>query len=332
MLFGIASAVGGTRTGPGFICGFSIFVLQLTLQFSGFLLFCIALNLQLVVVHGMNGKRLEKFYLIGSTVLAFALVVPPYAAHQYGWDPLEKDCWYTNDNRGQRIAWQVGTQVAWTFFTVIGELICSIIVLTFLLRHNLNFRRVFNPTTTSSIQASRGTRSTAPRVVKATRYKSIIVRVGDFLYGGRAIVYALLAATDPALIRGVKSLVQIGLGRESMGLNTTAKDPTSMASSNSNGVVVHIELSSFQSPPPGHPPPPEHRDSKVHPTSSSNATLKRDVEVSALNTHDIYPNRYPEGSAYFQPRLTSSLSATEERRRRMSERELMEEDSFEKEL
>jgi hypothetical protein len=113
---------------------------------------------RLVVVHGKNGQRLEKYYLIGSALLAFALVIPPYAAHQYGWDPLEQDCWYTNDDRSQRIAWQVGssshlsvavsssllkipqvgTQTAWTFLTVIGELICSTKVLIFLFRHDVS--------------------------------------------------------------------------------------------------------------------------------------------------------------------------------------------------
>ncbi|KAJ7348591.1 hypothetical protein DFH08DRAFT_779030 [Mycena albidolilacea] len=234
MLFGTASAIGGTRAGPGFLCGFSIFILQLTLQFSGFLLFSIALNLQLVVVHGKNGQRLEKYYLIGSALLAFALVIPPYAAHQYGWDPLEQDCWYTNDDRSQRIAWQVGTQTAWTFLTVIGELICSTKVLIFLFRHDLRLRKVFTLATGSMFHASRAS-STAPQMIKATKYKSVILRVAlypafscvvnllsiatvlhstiangihnttdynvlllsDFLYGGRAIVYGLLAASDP---------------------------------------------------------------------------------------------------------------------------------------
>jgi hypothetical protein len=110
---------------------------------------------RLVVVHGKNGQRLEKYYLIGATLLSFAVVIPPYAAHQYGWDPLEKDCWYTNEDRSQRIAWQVGssyhlsvavsksllkvaTQTAWTFLTVLGEFICSMIVLIFLFRHDVS--------------------------------------------------------------------------------------------------------------------------------------------------------------------------------------------------
>ncbi|KAF9254663.1 hypothetical protein L218DRAFT_885801, partial [Marasmius fiardii PR-910] len=238
MLFGIASAVGGTRTGPGPLCGPSIFILQLTLQFSGFLLFTIALNLQLVVVHGMDGKRLEKFYLIGSAVLTLIVVIPPYAAHQYGWDHLESVCWYTNENRPQRIAWQIGTQVGWTFLTVVGELVCSVVVLTFLLRHNVMFAQTFLSTTHASHGAP-----TAPRVIKATRYKSIIIRVAlypvasclvnglsvatvlhstlsngihnttdynilllsDFLYGGRVIVYGLLAATDPVCLKTIKA-------------------------------------------------------------------------------------------------------------------------------
>ncbi|KAL0059314.1 hypothetical protein AAF712_013941 [Marasmius tenuissimus] len=318
----------------------------------------------------MNGRRLEKYYLIGSAVLACALIIPPYAAHQYGWDPLEKDCWYTNDNRGQRIAWQVGTRLAWTFLTVAGELICSIVVLAFLLRHHLKFRRVFIPTTTSTDQGSHTTGRIAPRVIKATKYKSIIIRVAlyplvnllsiatilystdsngihdstdynflllnDFLYGGRIIVYGLLAATDPALIRGVKSFVQVCLGRGPFGFNTSKKDPTSAGFSDTNGVVVHIELTSFQSPPPGPPPPLKHRDTEVYSTDSSNATLKGDVEVSTLSIHDIHdihPNRYAEEPEILQPSIAPSFyPAAEEQRRSRSRREMEEEDSFEKEL
>lgn len=71
------------------------------------MLFCVALNLQydsiatippllrvshysttttrLVVVHRCNGRRMEKFYIIGSTLVSAALTIPPYAADQYGY-------------------------------------------------------------------------------------------------------------------------------------------------------------------------------------------------------------------------------------------------------
>ncbi|KAF5371429.1 hypothetical protein D9757_010015 [Collybiopsis confluens] len=84
MIFGIASAVGGMMTHDGFLCGFSVFVLQLTLQISSFLLLCVALNLQFVVVHGFNGRNLEKFYIIFSLGMSAVLAIPPYAANQYG--------------------------------------------------------------------------------------------------------------------------------------------------------------------------------------------------------------------------------------------------------
>ncbi|KAL0056942.1 hypothetical protein AAF712_016441, partial [Marasmius tenuissimus] len=247
----------------------------------------------------------------------------------------------------------VGSQVAWTFLTGIGEIICSVVVLAFLLRHN----------------GSHTTRGTAPRVIKAMRYKSIIIRVAlypiascvvnllsiatvlhstfsngihdttdynvlllsDFLYGGRAIVYALLAATDPALIRGVKSFIRVCLSRGSFGFKSS-KDPTSVGSSNTNGVVVHIELASFQSPPPGPPPPPEHRNPKVYPTNSSSTTMKGDVEDPTLSTHDIHPNCYAEEPESFQQSFARSFPPAAEEQRRRSGREMMEDDSFEKEL
>ncbi|KAF4592655.1 hypothetical protein EYR38_008354 [Pleurotus pulmonarius] len=206
MIFGISSAVGGSETGPGFICGFSIFILQLTLHFSSCLLFAIALNLQLVIVHRLNGQRLEKYYLVVSAIIAIVLAVPPYATGQYGWDPLERVCWYTNDNRHERVLWQATTQMGWTAITVIGEVTCSIIVLVFMVRHNARTRKIFVPVRTFTET------TTASGIVIANRHRNIIFRIGDTLYGGRAIVYALLAASDPALIRGVRALVSYVTG------------------------------------------------------------------------------------------------------------------------
>jgi hypothetical protein len=40
--------------------------------------------IRLVLVHGVNGQKMEKFYLLGSAFMALVLVIPPYAAGQYG--------------------------------------------------------------------------------------------------------------------------------------------------------------------------------------------------------------------------------------------------------
>ncbi|VDC07999.1 unnamed protein product [Peniophora sp. CBMAI 1063] len=241
MVFGVVSAIGGTLTGPSTGCGLSIFLLQLTLEMSSFLLFCIALNLQLVVAHGVRGKHLEKYYVACSIVMALAITIPPYAAGQYGWDPLVKDCWYTNDNQQQRLAWQIGTQLIWTGLTVAGEVVTACAVTTYMLRVHYRQKNIISAVTASSSSMA----SLKPMSIHAHTYANVIIRIAlypfascvinltsivcvihatstngiqnandyrilllsDFLYGGRAVVYALLAGTDPALIRAIRVFV-----------------------------------------------------------------------------------------------------------------------------
>ncbi|KAL4256738.1 hypothetical protein AB1N83_011756 [Pleurotus pulmonarius] len=299
MVFGIASAVGGTETGPGFACGFSIFVLQLTLQFSSCLLFTIALNLQLVVVHGFNGQKLENYYLAVSTLISVVLTVPPYAAGQYGWDILEQVCWYTNPNKHDRLIWQLTTQMGWTAITVVGEVVCSTVVLVFMIKHHARSRRFFVQTVSEI--------SSRPTLLHVNKHKHIILRIAlypaasccvnlisvvtalhstfstgihdrtdynilllsDLLYGGRAIVYALLAATDPwnrrsvyhqALVRGAHALFsQLRYGSYGSQGSISSSGPTPKGARGTIGnkgphaqqrSEVFVELSTMTSPAP----------------------------------------------------------------------------------
>ncbi|KAJ7785438.1 hypothetical protein B0H14DRAFT_3506912 [Mycena olivaceomarginata] len=132
-VFGITNAIGGKFTGPSWT--------WLTLELSSFLLFSIALNLQLVVVHQINGKKMEWWYILGSIILSLVLTVPPYALKQYGWDPLVEDCWYSNDDPKQRLAWQIGTQLFWSLLGVAGEIICTSIVVIYMVRHQLRAQK-----------------------------------------------------------------------------------------------------------------------------------------------------------------------------------------------
>ncbi|EIM79411.1 uncharacterized protein STEHIDRAFT_163769 [Stereum hirsutum FP-91666 SS1] len=136
---GAAGAAAGSLAAPSWGCGFSVFIFQYSLEFTNFMLFCVALNLQLVVVHRCNGRRMEKFYIIGSILISGALTIPPYAADQYGWDPLEDVCWYGNSERGPRISWEIGTQLTWGTLTALGELCASTTVIMILL---INYVRV----------------------------------------------------------------------------------------------------------------------------------------------------------------------------------------------
>ncbi|KAJ6578389.1 hypothetical protein B0H19DRAFT_931021, partial [Mycena capillaripes] len=83
-VFGITNAVGGNFTGPTWACGFDMLLLPLTLEMSSFLLCCVAHNLQLVVVHQINGQKLEKFYICGSILISLGLTASPFALKQLG--------------------------------------------------------------------------------------------------------------------------------------------------------------------------------------------------------------------------------------------------------
>ncbi|KAJ6528954.1 hypothetical protein B0H19DRAFT_1242965 [Mycena capillaripes] len=243
-VFGITNAVGGNFTGPTWACGFDIFLLQLTLEMSSFLLFCIALNLQLVVVHQINGQKLEKFYICGSILISLCVTAPPFALKQYGWDPLVKDCWYSANDPKQRLAWQIGTQLFWTLLTVTGELVTTVTVVIYMVQQQVwrkSAQAFSDPRTQSRSRSSsvdltdaipyaniyRGVILRIVRypivsalvnvtsvacVIHATREEGIknwtdyrVLLLSDFVYGGRAILYAFLAATDPAFVRAVRA-------------------------------------------------------------------------------------------------------------------------------
>ena len=60
------------------------------------------------------------------------------------WDPLVRDCWYTNDNQQQRLAWQIGTQLVWTGLTVTGEVVTACTVTFYMLRVHVGFSPSFH--------------------------------------------------------------------------------------------------------------------------------------------------------------------------------------------
>ncbi|THU90579.1 hypothetical protein K435DRAFT_675819 [Dendrothele bispora CBS 962.96] len=137
MVFGTVNAILDSYTRPSWKCGFTVWILQLTWQLSSFLSFCIALNLQLVVVHRVNGQRMEKFYVIGSCLVSLCTTIPPYAAGQYGWDPLENDCWYSSDNPDEQRAWKIGSQLLWLLLTALGEIIACLVVFIYIIKHQV---------------------------------------------------------------------------------------------------------------------------------------------------------------------------------------------------
>jgi hypothetical protein len=85
VLYGIAFSVTAAQTGPGPLCNFGAFAVNFTLSFAVFFTTCIALNLQLVLVHRINGKKMERYYVFGTILLVLAITVPTYALDQFGY-------------------------------------------------------------------------------------------------------------------------------------------------------------------------------------------------------------------------------------------------------
>ncbi|THV00194.1 hypothetical protein K435DRAFT_794311 [Dendrothele bispora CBS 962.96] len=253
LLFALASVAGSRITKDlESLCGFSIFLVQLALQFSGCLFFTISLNLQLVVIHEFSGRKFEKFYITGSAAIAIILTVPPYATGKFGWDPLEGCCWYSlKSSKEDKLIWEITTQMIWTALTAIGEFVNSAYVIIWMWKYNQCVRYITQPSSKNSSEDDQSNQTPFHFI----DYKKIFIRISlyplvscfinllstfasvfstinngyhnqtdyhilllsDCLYGGRPLVYAILAASDPAFIRGSKSLLNHLLSRHRSG-------------------------------------------------------------------------------------------------------------------
>ncbi|KAF8991546.1 hypothetical protein BDQ17DRAFT_1370673 [Cyathus striatus] len=160
ILFGIAYAA--TPASPGVLCNFGAFAVNFTLSFSTFFTTCIALNLQLVLVHGVNGKKMEKYYIAATTILSIVLNVPTYAVHQFGYNEDTGTCWYSNTDPRLRLKWIIGTQSFWIILAATVETICSCVVLGWIYR----FQRI------TSIMIKVSTRTKPPQIKEKTRIRS----------------------------------------------------------------------------------------------------------------------------------------------------------------
>ncbi|KAJ7593732.1 hypothetical protein C8J56DRAFT_819933 [Mycena floridula] len=240
VIFGIAYAA--TPASPGPSCNFGAFVINITLAFSTFFTTCIAINLELVLVHGVNGRKMEKYYIIGTTVLSLALNVPTFALHQFGWDEQSSTCWYKNPDDDIKLKWIIGTFSFWLAFASTVESICSIVVIVWVFRAKRLSDRLLRRAASSSSNAETSS-SSSSHVEQDIRYRNIILRIAlypivslianysavvldlyttirglnsnlDFrllildlvLYGIRTLAYGLLASSDPSFISALREI------------------------------------------------------------------------------------------------------------------------------
>ncbi|RUS16547.1 hypothetical protein BC937DRAFT_91087 [Endogone sp. FLAS-F59071] len=80
------------------------------LQCSVFFTTTIAINLQIVWVHGIlqpiRLKKLEKYYIFVPILLAFGFSIAPLIAGEIGLDPQLNECWYKHQHTTVAIIWE----------------------------------------------------------------------------------------------------------------------------------------------------------------------------------------------------------------------------------
>ncbi|KAJ7333340.1 hypothetical protein DFH08DRAFT_1020894 [Mycena albidolilacea] len=237
--------------GPSAGCSFMAFFGLSVLMFSACMFFCIALNLQLVLVHHVNGNLMEKFYYIGSVAAVAILNITPYAAGQFGY--YNGTCWFSDSRPDVQFHWLLGSQAVWILLMSTGEVVSFFLILGYMYR----IRRERVLTSLSAIPK--------PPIMA---YRSIILRIGLYpllsctlnftgsildiwltknpvptelqwrlsfvdlcVFALRPTLYTLLAAADPGLLRAIRTL-----RNHSKSTHSTGRTSSSIEFSNSHRV------------------------------------------------------------------------------------------------
>jgi len=220
ILFAIAFILDTSLHGPSAGCNFVAFLTNISLLFSACLLFCIALNLQLVLVHGVSGTRMEKWYIIGSTIVACALNVPVYALNQFGWNETNSTCWFSNPDDKIRLQWTIGTQSFWVLLIASGETVMFVVVVWYILRTDQITRQMIQTaqdasTTRNATSSKGGYRSTSSHVTVnrgyASKYRNIILRIGMYPLVSCILNYSTVGLDLYQTVDGVNTNLQFGL-------------------------------------------------------------------------------------------------------------------------
>ncbi|KAJ6571322.1 hypothetical protein B0H19DRAFT_1022808 [Mycena capillaripes] len=128
------------ETSPG--CNFVAFLGVMFPLFSATIFCCIALNLQLVLVYGVNGNKMEKYYIVGAVALCGACTIPAWAAGELGWYATNGSCWLRDPTPTSQLHWLVGTQSIPMIFMSTVDVVSFVTILIFMVRHRA---RLFRP-------------------------------------------------------------------------------------------------------------------------------------------------------------------------------------------
>ncbi|KAF8203378.1 hypothetical protein K438DRAFT_2015130 [Mycena galopus ATCC 62051] len=240
LVFGITFTVSSLIAYPGWHCDFFMFVTSFVLTFSTGTFLCVALNLTLVLTHNVNGQKMEKYYVLGATLVGLISNIVPYASGKFGWDAISGTCWFRGTHSADTMRWLIGTQTFWIILFAVGEVGAFLTILGYLVAYELDMRRLHSDTPFKTTYSSEASHHAGLTILM---FRNIILRVGLYplvscllnistsvfelfqmkypessafhsrlnltviaINAGRPLIYGLLAATDPSLIRALRAL------------------------------------------------------------------------------------------------------------------------------
>ncbi|KAJ6537753.1 hypothetical protein B0H19DRAFT_1382463 [Mycena capillaripes] len=265
-IFGVTFIIGTESSGPSGYCSLVAFLINLSLMFSAGMFFCMALNLQLTLVHMINGQKMEKYYIFGTIILCTACNVTP-------WNVANETCWFRNPDQKVVLQWLIGTQFFWMLLMSISEIIAFLVIVGYVISYEL-ITRNYRSQSEDSIPGYQG--SSTPPESPISMYRNIILRIGLYplvsllmnfsscvldlylaqnpiltelnwrlgiadlsIFSARPLVYSVLALTDPTFVRAILSIhpsVETVPIQQSLGFQFAV--PTRMND------TVHFELQS----------------------------------------------------------------------------------------
>ncbi|KAJ6506938.1 hypothetical protein C8R45DRAFT_971043 [Mycena sanguinolenta] len=187
----------------------------------------------LVIVHKVNGQKMERFYYLGAGILATGCSVTPLAAGVFGWNEQSQSCWFVTRTKTETFRWSVATDSFWVPFMVAGEALAFLSIMTFFISYKIASHR--NRSSSNTVDLADHYQSRLPLV----KYRYTIIRIGLYplvscitnfsaalidihqlthpvswrlmvvalaIYGSRLTAHSLLAFTDPSLIRAAENI------------------------------------------------------------------------------------------------------------------------------
>ncbi|KAJ7465902.1 hypothetical protein FB451DRAFT_1261303 [Mycena latifolia] len=158
-------------------CSFVAFLTLTSSMFSTSMFCCMALNLPLVLVYGVNGNKMEKYYTVGSLFICVVCNASPWIAGELGWYASSGICWLRDTTPGAQLRWLVGTQLVWRILMSTIDVLSFATILIFMVRHEMRIRRLREHTGSSVHQSGISTLASSRPLPLIVRYRGMIMRI-----------------------------------------------------------------------------------------------------------------------------------------------------------